>query len=232
MDLLEGLGVIAFSGLKLLAVPFSSKIVQMVLSLLMLLTVLSLVVLSLTLLERKYLARLQMRMGPMKVGPHGLIQPIADAVKLVGKEDIVPIWVDRWVYWAAPLVLFVPSFLIWVTIPMSPSLVLRDLDLGLLYVIAFSVVSIIGLIMAGWGSANKYGVLGSLRSVAQLISYEIPIITVALSIAVLSGSLNLVEIVDSQSPIPFALLQPLGLVLFLLAGLAEVGRTPFDIYHA
>ena len=125
-----------------------------------------------------------------------------------------------------------PSFAIWVTIPSSPSLVLRDLELGLLYVIAFSVVSIVGLIMAGWGSANKYGVLGGLRSVAQLISYEIPIIAVALTVALLAGSLNLVEIVEKQSPVPFAVLQPLGLFLFLMAGLAEVGRTPFDIYHA
>ena len=229
---LEGVGSLAWDALNGIAWLFTSAVPELVLSLSLLLGALSVVVLSLVLLERKFLGRLQMRMGPMRVGPHGLLQPVADAVKLMGKEDIMPSWVDRWVYWIAPLVFFVPSFVIWVTIPSSPSLVLRDLELGLLYVIAFSVVSIVGLIMAGWGSANKYGVLGGLRSVAQLISYEIPIIAVALTVALLAGSLNLVEIVEKQSPVPFAVLQPLGLFLFFMAGLAEVGRTPFDIYHA
>ena len=229
---LEGVGSLAWDAINGVAWLFTSDVPELMLSLSLLLGALSVVVISLVLLERKYLGRLQMRMGPMRVGPHGVLQPVADVVKLMGKEDIMPSWVDRWVYWIAPLVLFVPSFVIWVTIPSSPSLVLRDLELGLLYVIAFSVVSIVGLIMAGWGSANKYGVLGGLRSVAQLISYEIPIIAVALTVALLAGSLNLVEIVEKQSPVPFAVLQPLGLFLFLLAGLAEVGRTPFDIYHA
>lgn len=211
---------------------YGNEIAQVVTGLFALLTVLSIIVLSLVWIERKYLGRLQMRMGPMRVGPHGLLQPIADAVKLVSKEDIMPDWVDRWVYWLAPLVLFVPSFLIWVTIPSSPTIMLRDLELGLLYVIALSVVSIVGLIMAGWGSANKYGVLGGLRSVAQLISYEIPIIVIALTIAMMAQSLNLLDIVDAQSPTPFILLQPFGLFIFLIAGLAEVGRTPFDIYFA
>ena len=229
---LEGVGGLAWDAINGVAWLFTSAVPELMLSLSLLLGALSVVVISLVLLERKYLGRLQMRMGPMRVGPHGVLQPVADVVKLMGKEDIMPSWVDRWVYWIAPLVLFVPSFVIWVTIPSSPTLVLRDLELGLLYVIAFSVVSIVGLIMAGWGSANKYGVLGGLRSVAQLISYEIPIIAVALTVALLAGSLNLVEIVEMQSPVPFAVLQPLGLFLFLLAGLAEVGRTPFDIYHA
>ena len=228
----ESMGSLAWDALRGVAWLFTSDVPELALSLSLLLGALSVVVLSLVLLERKYLGRLQMRMGPMRVGPHGVLQPVADVVKLMGKEDIMPSWVDRWVYWIAPLVLFVPSFVIWVTIPSSPTLVLRDLELGLLYVIAFSVVSIVGLIMAGWGSANKYGVLGGLRSVAQLISYEIPIIAVALTVALLAGSLNLVDIVEMQSPIPFAVLQPLGLFLFLMAGLAEVGRTPFDIYHA
>jgi NADH-quinone oxidoreductase subunit H len=193
---------------------------------------LSVVVLSLTWLERKTLARIQMRMGPMRVGPHGLLQPFADVIKLMGKEDILPAWVDRTVYWIAPLALFVPSFAIWVVIPLGPGLVIRDLELGLLYVLALSVVSILGLIMAGWASANKYSVLGGLRSAAQLVSYEIPLIVVALSIAALAGSLNLTTIVEMGSPVPYVLLQPLGFIIFFLAGLAEVGRTPFDIYHA
>jgi NADH-quinone oxidoreductase subunit H len=196
-----------------------------------LVTFLSLVTFALVWLERKYLGRLQQRLGPTRVGPFGLLQPVADAVKLLLKEDIVPAWADRVVFWVAPLIAFVPAFMVWVTVPFSRDLVLRNLDLGLLYVVAFSVVGITGLLVAGWGSANKYGVLGSLRSAAQLISYEIPLIVVALTIAMLAGTLNLVEIVERQRPI-YALVQPLGLFLFLLAGLAEVGRTPFDIYHA
>jgi len=197
-----------------------------------LLSILSAVVLSLTWVERKVLARIQQRMGPMRVGPYGLLQPIADGLKLLIKEDIMPAWVDRPIYWAAPLAVFVPSFLVWVVIPFSSDLVLRDMDLGLLYVLALSVLSILGLIMAGWGSANKYGIIGGLRSAAQLISYEIPLIVIAITIAMLAGTLNLTDIATGQGNTWYILLQPLALVIFLLAGLAEVGRSPFDIFQA
>ena len=225
-----GLGLVAVVGL---AVLFGGlQVFLYAVGIGAMLVFLSIVVLSLTWLERKTLARIQMRIGPMRVGPYGLLQPIADAVKLVLKEDLVPSWSDRAIFWLAPLALFIPSFAIWVVIPFSPDLVLRDMELGLLYVLALSVVSIVGLIMAGWGSANKYSVLGGLRSAAQLVSYEIPLIVIALSIAALAGSLNLVDIVEDQSTVPNAVLQPLGLAIFVLAGLAETGRTPFDIYHA
>ena len=197
-----------------------------------LLTILSVVVLSLTWVERKTLARIQQRIGPMRVGPYGLLQPIADGLKLLIKEDIMPAWVDRPVYWIAPLAVFVPSFAVWVAIPFSSDLVLRDMDLGLLYILAMSVLSIIGLIMAGWGSANKYGIIGGLRSAAQLISYEIPLIVIAITIAMLAGTLNLTAIATGQGNTWYVLLQPLALIIFLLAGLAEVGRSPFDIFQA
>jgi len=196
------------------------------------LTILSVVVLSLTWVERKALARIQQRMGPMRVGPYGLLQPIADGLKLLIKEDIMPSWVDRPIYWLAPLVVFVPSFIVWLVVPFSSDLVLRDMDLGLLYVLAMSTLSIIGLIMAGWGSANKYGIIGGLRSAAQLISYEIPLIIIAISIAMMAGTLNLSDIATGQGNTWYVLLQPLALVIFLLAGLAEVGRSPFDIFQA
>ena len=193
---------------------------------------LSAMVLALTWLERKTLARIQMRMGPMRVGFHGTLQPIADAVKLVVKEDILPSWADRRVYWLAPLAVFVPSFLLWVTIPVGRDLVLRNLDLGLFYIVALSVLSVMGLVMAGWGSANKYAILGGLRAAGQLVSYEIPFILAILAVAMLVQSLNLEVIVAEQSKVANVLVQPLGLFIFFTAGLAEIGRTPFDIHHA
>ena len=117
-------------------------------------------VLVLTWAERKALARIQMRMGPMRVGLHGTLQPIADGIKLFTKEDILPSWADRRVYWLAPVAVFVPSLLLWVTLPMARDLVLRNLDLGLFYITAISVLSVMGLVMAGWGSANKYAMIG------------------------------------------------------------------------
>ena len=221
-----------------------------ILGLLVLFTALSVVVLSLTWLERKFLGRLQRRLGPNRTGPMGLLQPVADAVKLVLKEDILPSSADRAIFWVAPLVVLVPSFMLWVTIPAAENLVLRNVDMGLFYIIAFSVITILGLVLAGWGSANKYGVLGGLRSSAQLVSYEIPVIMVVIAVAMMAQSLNLIHITNFQLPgiqsvtpeaarleagiqnVPFAVLQPLGMVIFLIAGLAEVGRTPFDIYFA
>ena len=202
------------------------------LSLVLMFLSLSLVVLSLTWLERKVLARLQRRLGPTRTGPMGLMQPLADAIKLLLKEDIVPTSSNRVIFWAAPLIVVVSAFMIWVTIPGTRDAAIRNLELGLFYIIAFAVLGILGLVLAGWGSANKYGRMGGLRAAAQLISYEIPIIMVAVSVAMLAGSLDVREIVAGQSDYPYLAVQPLGLVIFFIAGLAEVGRTPFDIYYA
>ena len=193
---------------------------------------LAIVTLSLTWLERKALGRLQRRLGPTRSGPMGTMQPIADAIKLLIKEDIIPNSSEKAIFWAAPLIVMLSAFMIWVTIPGAHDAVIKNLDLGLFYIIAFSVIGILGLVLAGWGSANKYGTLGGLRAAAQLVSYEIPIIMVAVSIAMLAQSLDLREIVAQQGSYPFVLVQPLGLVVFFIAGLAEVGRTPFDIYFA
>ena len=206
--------------------------VWMVVALLVMFSGLSVVVLSLTWLERKALGRLQLRLGPTRTGLFGLLQPVADAVKLILKEDIIPSSSDRAIFWAAPVIVVLSAFMIWVTIPAAEGLVLRNLELGLFYITAFAVIGILGLVLAGWGSANKYGVLGGLRSAAQLISYEIPVIMVVVAVGMLAQSLDLRVIVDSQEQIPYVLLLPLGMVVFFIAGLAEVGRTPFDIYHA
>jgi len=226
----------------------------LVLALLLLFTGLSIVVLSLVWIERKFLGRLQRRLGPTRTGPFGLIQPIADALKLVLKEDLIPSWADKAIFWVAPLLVLIPSFMIWVTIPATSDLALKNMDLGLFVIVALLVVSILGLLLAGWGSANKYGALGGLRAAAQLVSYEVPLVMVVVSIAILAQSLDLRVIAASQVPldtaqpvlkevmaaggtfnhigVPFVLIFPLGFVLFLIAGLAEVGRTPFDIYFA
>ena len=206
--------------------------IWIVVALFLMFTGLSIVVLSLTWLERKVLGRLQRRLGPTRTGPMGLLQPLADALKLILKEDIIPASSEKAIFWVAPIIVVVSAFMIWVTIPAAQGLVIQNLDLGLFYVIAFAVVGILGLVMAGWGSANKYGTLGGLRAAAQLISYEIPIIMVAVSVAMLAQSLDLREIVNAQDDYIFFLVQPLGLVIFFIAGLAEVGRTPFDIYFA
>ncbi|MSQ22934.1 MAG: NADH-quinone oxidoreductase subunit NuoH [Dehalococcoidia bacterium] len=197
-----------------------------------LLTALSVVVLSLVWFERKILGRIQRRMGPMRVGFHGVLQPVADAVKLILKEDVVPGLADKAVFWVAPLLVFAPSFIIWITIPLARDVVIRNMPMGLLFIIAVSVLGIVGLILAGWSSANKYAILGGLRSAAQLVSYEIPVIMAVVAVAMLAQSMDLVAIAQAQRAIPYAVLQPLGLAIFLTAGIAEVGRTPFDIYFA
>ena len=206
--------------------------IWLVIALFIMFSALSGVVLSLTWLERKVLGRLQLRLGPTRTGPMGLMQPIADALKLILKEDIIPASSDKALFWVAPIIVVISAFMIWVTIPGTQNAVIQNLDLGLFYIIAFSVVGILGLVLAGWGSANKYGTLGGLRAAAQLISYEIPIIMVAISMAMLAQSLDLREIVNGQDDYIYFLIQPLGLALFFIAGLAEVGRTPFDIYFA
>jgi len=209
-----------------------ADVLFIILGLLVMFTALSVVVLSLVWLERKLLGRLQRRLGPTRTGPMGLLQPIADAVKLVLKEDVVPAESERAIFWVAPLIVVISAFMVWVTIPASQNAVMKNLDLGLFYVTAFAIIGILGLVLAGWSSANKYGTLGGLRAAAQLISYEIPVIMVVVAVAMLAQSMDLRVIVDQQRSYPYALIQPLGLVIFFIAGLAEVGRTPFDIYFA
>ena len=215
----------------LLAISLTDFI-WLVVGLFIMFSALSIVVMSMIWLERKLLGRLQLRLGPTRTGPMGLLQPVADAVKLILKEDIIPASSEKAIFWVAPIIVVISAFMIWVTIPGTQSAVIQNLDMGLFYIIAFSVIGILGLVLAGWGSANKYGTLGGLRAAAQLISYEIPIIMVAISVAMLAQSLDLREIVNQQDDYIFALVQPLGLILFFIAGLAEVGRTPFDIYFA
>jgi NADH-quinone oxidoreductase subunit H len=180
-------------------------------------------------LERKVAGRIQQRLGPMVVGPYGLLQSVADAIKLMTKEDLRPASADRWVFELAPFVAFVPSMLVLVSLPFTGDLFVRNLELGLFYIVSVSGLSIVGLLMAGWGSANKYALLGAVRAAAQLISYEIPLVLAILAVAMVSGTLNLVEIVDGQGRVPYIVWQPLGFGIFMIATLAELYRNPFDI---
>ena len=193
---------------------------------------LAFVVLVLIYAERKSLARIQQRLGPTRVGFRGILQPVADALKLISKEDVLPSWADRGVYWVAPIVVFVPAFMVWATIPIAEDLVVSNLDLGLFYIVAISVLSVMGLVMAGWGSGNKWAMMGGLRAAGQLVSYEIPFIMSILTVAVLAQTLNLEQIVSGQSVVAYILIQPMAFFIFLTSGLAELGRTPFYIHHA
>src|SRR6266852_1851553 len=168
-----------------------------------------------TLLERKFAARMQSRIGPYRVGPHGLLQPIADAVKLMMKEDIVPRLADRAVYNLAPIVFLVPCMLIFATLPFAPGLGVADLNIGILFFLAVSAMEIVGLFMGGWGSNNKYALLSAMRAVNQIISYDLPFIFAALVPVVLAGSLQMSTIVEAQRGWWYAGYPVLGQLAFL-----------------
>lgn len=183
--------------------------------------------------ERRALGRMQARLGPNRVGPFGLFQAFADALKVLIKEDIVPDQADKIVHWLAPIVAFVPALMIFAVVPFQNGALLADLNIGVLYVIAISSVSTLGIFMAGWASNNKYTLLGAMRDVASVVSYEIPVVLSLTGIILLSGSLSLNDIVQSQNrSVPFFLLQPLGFFLFFIGGLAEINRSPFDLLEA
>ncbi len=180
-------------------------------------------------LERKIAARIQMRLGPMRVGPYGLLQTAADALKLIGKEDLRPRTANRWVFELAPFAVFVPTFAAFVAIPFTRNWAIAFLDLGLFYVVAVTGLSFVGFLRAGWASDNKYALLGGLRAAAQLISYEVPMIVTLVAAVMIAGSLNLSEIVLFQNRVPLFVWQPLGFFIFIVAALAELERQPFDI---
>jgi NADH-quinone oxidoreductase subunit H len=180
--------------------------------------------------EHKILAHMQHRLGPMEAGRfHGWAQLIADGVKFIQKEDIIPRAADRWVFTLAPAVFVLPAILTLVVIPLGDNIWAENLDVGLFFVMAISGVSVIGVLMAGWASANKFSLIGALRGAAQLIAYELPLILAAVAVAMLAGTLSLVGIVEAQRTYWFVLVQPLGLLIFLMASLAELVRTPFDM---
>ncbi len=184
--------------------------------------------------ERKVSAHIQVRFGPMRVGWHGLLQPIADAVKLLLKEDIVPSGVDKWVWWLAPFFVTVPAVMAFVPIPFGKGLIVKDLNMGILYILAITSIGILGIFMAGWGSNNKYSMLGGMRSAAQIISYEIPLVLSVITVLLFSGSLSLQKIVEAQARHWFIFNPVLAVafLVYLISATAEVNRAPFDIPEA
>ncbi|MEQ1730465.1 MAG: NADH-quinone oxidoreductase subunit NuoH [Vicinamibacterales bacterium] len=195
------------------------------------------------LLERKVIAWAQSRLGPMRVGPYGVLQPIADAVKLMLKEDITPARADKWVFTLAPILSMVPALIIYAVIPFGEdvqlfghrvSLYITDINVGLLYVVSVTSVGVYGIILAGYSSNSKWPLLASLRASAQLISYEIAVTLTLVSVVLMSGSLSMVEIVRSQASqgVWFAFIQPVAFVIFFIGGLAETNRAPFDLPEA
>lgn len=179
-------------------------------------------------LERKVGARFQDRLGPNRVGPFGIFQSIADAIKLVLKEDITPLGADKIVYNLAPLIAVMSVVGLWAVLPLAPDLIGADLNVGVLYVVAIGGFGTLSIIMGGWASNNKYALLGALRTVAMLISFEIPLVLILLVPTMLAGSMGMAAIVDAQSPW-FILIAPVAALVFFISSLAEVGRTPFDL---
>ena len=181
--------------------------------------------------ERRALGRLQARLGPNRWGPFGVLQPFADMIKLMTKEDTVPATADRWLFTLAPIVLVVPGLVVVSVIPFGEESFLGRLNIGVLFILGVTSVNTIAVFMAGWGSANKFAMLGAVRGVAMLISYEVPMALAVTGVLLLSGSLAMFEIVATQD-VPFALVQPLAFLIFIAAASAEMSRTPFDQIEA
>jgi NADH-quinone oxidoreductase subunit H len=195
------------------------------------------------LLERKVIAWAQSRLGPMRVGPYGVLQPIADAVKLMIKEDITPTRADKWVFTAAPVISMVPALIVYAVIPFGPevqlfgrqvTLFITDINVGLLYIVSVASVGVYGIILAGYASNSKYPLLASLRASAQLISYEVAVTLTLVSVILVAGTLSMVGIVNAQynAHVWYVFVQPVAFVLVLIGGLAETNRAPFDLPEA
>lgn len=184
---------------------------------------------------RKVVARMQDRIGPNNSGPYpgpwAIFQTFADAIKMLTKEDVMPTAADRWVFNAAPVLILTVAVLIWAVIPLGKGVSGSDLNIGIFYILSLGSGGMVALLMAGWGSNNKYALLGALRAVAQLISYEIPQVLSVLAVVMVVGSFSMQDIIQAQD-IPFVFVMPLTALLFLIASLAEIGRQPYDLVEA
>ncbi len=208
---------------------FDIPVIDAIIRILIVVGVMTIAVVYLTYGERKIVARFQQRLGPTRTGPAGLLQGFADALKLVTKEDIRPTNADRWVFEFAPYATFIPVFMVLMALPFAENWGVRNLALGMFYVFAILGLNIVGIMMAGLGSGNKFALLGGVRAAAQMISYEIPLVLSLLAVAMISGTLDLNELARGQADRPYILLQPLAFAVFFTALLSELHRAPFDI---
>lgn len=214
-----------------LGLPAARLIVQVVYSLVLAFGVPVVVVVGYTYMERKVIARLQDRIGPNRAGPFGVLQGIADAIKMLTKEDVTPARADRIVFNLAPGLATVAAVLAFAVLPIAPGVIGSDLQAGILYVVAVGALGELAALMAGWSSDNKYALLGAFRVVAQLITYEVPMVIAIIMVVMASGSMRLGDIVAAQD-VPFLITLPVAFFIFFVASVAEIGRSPFDLMEA
>jgi len=231
VNLFPNLGSLIWGWLLSVLPWWAAYLLMGVIGVIVILLFVVMVVIVLIWVERRGVGRFQIRLGPNRVGPQGIFQPLADVIKLFLKEDVVPALCDKRVHWLAPVVVFVPTLLAFAVIPLQEGAILADLNIGILYIVAVTTLTGIGIFMAGWGSSNKYALIASMRGVAQVVSYEIPVVLSIIGAVMMAGTLSMIGIVNAQY-LPFILFQPLGCLIYFIASTAELNRSPMDLLEA